>query len=251
MRQLVVAGNWKMNKDLSTGLDLVKKLKETLSATQHSCKVIIAPPFPLLYPIGQLLESSNISLAAQDCATHASGAFTGEVSAQMLTSCRCSYVILGHSERRQYYGENSLSLQQKIQQALDNNLSIIFCVGENQQERESEKHFSVVEEQLISALKDLSAEQMNHFILAYEPVWAIGTGLTATPSQAQEMHRFIRSVVEKQWGETTAQEITILYGGSCNPTNASELFSCPDVDGGLIGGAALDAEKFAAIIKAR
>lgn len=251
MRKLVVAGNWKMNKTLPEGLALVKELKEQLRQTPHACEVIIAPPFPLLHALGEAIKDEKILLSAQDCATHSSGAYTGEVSAAMIASCGCTHVILGHSERRQYYGETSQTLRLKIEQALTNGLTVIFCVGENKEQREGNQHFAVVEEQLLSALGDLTPEQMKHFILAYEPVWAIGTGLTATPAQAQEIHQHIRSVVSAKWGKQTGEETTILYGGSCNPSNAADLFACPDVDGGLIGGAALEAQKFSAIIAAR
>lgn len=254
MRTRIVAGNWKMNKTLPQGLELIDQLitkLRTLQAQTLECKVVVAPPYALLAPLAQKLQGSSVLLAAQDCSAFQSGAYTGEVSAEMLHSCGCGAVIIGHSERRAYHAEGAQLLTEKVKRVFEQGMQVIFCVGENREQRESQQHFAVVEAQVLDALSGFSAQEMSQVILAYEPVWAIGTGLTATPQQAQEIHAHLRSVVAKKWGDETAEATTILYGGSCKPTNAAELFACPDVDGGLIGGAALDADKFFAIIQAR
>ena len=249
MRKKMVAGNWKMNKNLQEGVALATELKN--SVKNPSCEVVIGTPFIHLATIAELLKGSPIAVAAENCADKASGAFTGEVSAEMVASTGATYCILGHSERRQYYHETPEILKEKVELALANGLKPIFCVGEIKEEREANCQNEVVKAQLEGSLFHLSEDDFRKITLAYEPVWAIGTGLTATPDQAEQMHAYIRSLVAQQYGEAVAEDTTILYGGSCNDKNASELFSKPNVDGGLIGGAALVAEKFLAIIAAR
>ena len=250
MRQKIVAGNWKMNKNLQDGIALAKELNETLSADKPNCGVIICTPFIHLASVAQFLNQDIIGLGAENCADKASGAYTGEVSAEMVKSTGANYVILGHSERRAYYHETPEILKEKINLALANGLKVIFCIGEVLADRESGNQNKVVEAQLEGSLFDLTKEQFSNIILAYEPVWAIGTGKTATAEQAEEMHAFIRSVIAKKFGEEAAENVTILYGGSCKPGNAKELFAKPNVDGGLIGGAALKAADFKGIIDA-
>ena len=249
MRTKMVAGNWKMNKNLQEGLDLVNELKAQVK--NPKCAVVIATPFIHLAKAAEIIKGTPIALAAENCADKEKGAFTGEVSAEMVASTGATYCILGHSERRQYYHETPEILKEKVQLALANNLKPIFCIGEIKEEREGNFQNEVVKAQLEGSVFNLSAEDFGKITLAYEPVWAIGTGLTATPDQAEEMHAYIRSLVEATYGKQVAEDTTILYGGSCNEKNAEELFSKPDVDGGLIGGASLVAEKFVAIINAR
>lgn len=250
MRKNIVAGNWKMNMTLPEGIALAKGLNEALSNKQPKCDVIIGTPFIHLATICNEINLQKIGVAAENCADQEKGAYTGEVSAAMIASTGAKYVIIGHSERRAYYSETSKILTKKVNLALNNGLTPIFCVGEKKEEREAGKHFEVVEKQLSEALFNLSAEDFGKIIIAYEPVWAIGTGLTATADQAQEIHAHIRSVIATQYGKTIANDCSILYGGSCNGNNAKELFSRPDVDGGLIGGASLAVEKFMPIIEA-
>ena len=240
-----------MNKTLQEGVALATELKDILAAEKPNCEVIIGTPFIHLATLSNLLKDSVIAVSAENCANKASGAYTGEVSAAMVKSTGAEYVILGHSERRQYYAESYEMLAEKVRLALANGLEVIFCIGEVKEEREAGKQNEVVKAQLEGSVFGLSAEEWKHITLAYEPVWAIGTGLTATPAQAQEIHAFIRSLVAEKFGKQAAEDTTILYGGSCNEKNAAELFACPDIDGGLIGGAALVAEKFLAIIAAR
>jgi triosephosphate isomerase len=249
MRKNVVAGNWKMNKTLQEGTTLAKELQATLKGKSLNCEVIICTPFIHLPAIAALGEST-VKLGAQNCADKTSGAYTGEVSAAMVASTGAQYVILGHSERRAYYGETNATLKEKVKLALANNLTPIFCIGEVLEERESGKQNEVVKTQIEESLFDLSAADFGKLVLAYEPVWAIGTGKTATSAQAQEMHAFIRQTLAGKYGSEVANETSILYGGSCNAENAKELFSNPDVDGGLIGGASLSVEKFLPIIEA-
>lgn len=239
-----------MNKTLSEGVSFIGELKAALAGKPLHCDVIIGAPFIHLASVAQAAEGSPIAIAAENCADKAEGAYTGEVSAAMVASTGARYVILGHSERRAYYGENGAILTDKVRLALDNGLSPIFCIGEVKEEREAGKHFEVVEAQLEEAVFSLSAEDFAKVVLAYEPVWAIGTGLTATSAQAQEIHAHIRSLIAKKYGQELADNTTILYGGSCNASNAKELFSQPDVDGGLIGGASLAVDKFLPIIEA-
>ena len=250
MRKKIVAGNWKMNKNLQEGIELAKELNTVLSADRPNCDVVICTPFIHLASVAPLLDASVIDLGAENCADKASGAYTGEVSAEMVKSTGAQYVILGHSERRSYYHETPEILKEKIKLALANNLKVIFCIGEVLEEREAGKQNEVVKGQLEGSLFDLSAEQFSQIILAYEPVWAIGTGKTATAEQAEEMHAYIRGVIAEKFGADAAENVSILYGGSCKPSNAKELFAKPDVDGGLIGGAALKAADFKGIIDA-
>ena len=245
----MVAGNWKMNKNLQEGVALATQLKNDVK--NPKCAVVIGTPFIHLATVAELLKGSCIKVAAENCADKEKGAFTGEVSAEMVKSTGAEYCILGHSERRAYYHEDYAILQEKVKLALANGLKVIFCIGEVKDEREAGKQNEVVKAQLEGSVFNLSAEEWKNITLAYEPVWAIGTGLTATPAQAEEIHAYIRSLVAAKYGKQAADDTTILYGGSCNEKNAAELFACPDIDGGLIGGAALVAEKFEAIIAAR
>lgn len=245
----MVAGNWKMNKNLQEGLDLAAQLKKDV--INPACAVVIGTPFIHLASVAELLKDSPIKVAAENCADKEKGAFTGEVSAEMVRSTGPEYCILGHSERRAYYHEDYAILAEKVKLALANGLKVIFCIGEVKEEREAGRQNEVVKAQLEGSVFNLTADEWKQITLAYEPVWAIGTGLTATPAQAQEIHAYIRSLVAEKYGKTIADDTTILYGGSCNDKNAAELFACPDIDGGLIGGAALVAEKFEAIISAR
>ncbi|HHT21703.1 MAG TPA: triose-phosphate isomerase [Bacteroidales bacterium] len=250
MRKNIVAGNWKMNKTLQEGLALATELNDVLASATPNCEVVVGTPFIHLASVASAVDTSKIHVAAQNCADKVSGAYTGEVSAAMVKSTGAEYVILGHSERRAYYGETYEILKEKVQLALANNLKPIFCIGELKEEREANKQNEVVKAQLEGSVFNLSAEEFGKIVLAYEPVWAIGTGLTATPAQAQEIHAYIRSLVAEKYGKEVAENTTILYGGSCNPGNAKELFANPDVDGGLIGGASLKAADFKAIIDA-
>ena len=250
MRKKIVAGNWKMNKSLQEGIALATELNDILKADKPNCDVVICTPFIHLASVAGIIDQSVIGLGAENCADKASGAYTGEVSAEMVKSTGAGYVILGHSERRAYYGETAEILKEKINLALANGLKVIFCIGEVLEERESGKQNEVVEAQLAGSLFDLTAEQFANIILAYEPVWAIGTGKTATAEQAEEMHAFIRGVIAGKFGAEAAENVSILYGGSCKPSNAKEIFSKENVDGGLIGGAALKAADFKGIIDA-
>jgi triosephosphate isomerase len=251
MRKKSVAGNWKMNMDLNEGLkfagSIEKHFKENPAGKAH---VILCPPFIHLAGIAEILKHGKVALGAQNCASEASGAYTGEVSAWMIKSTGAQYVIIGHSERRTYYHEDDKLLNKKTVLAIAAGLKVIFCCGEVRTERESEKHFEVVRKQLEKGLFTLPADDFKTVVIAYEPVWAIGTGLTATPDQAQEMHKYIRDLVNDKYGKEIAGDLTILYGGSCKPSNAVEIFSKPDVDGGLIGGASLKIEDFSAIVEA-
>ena len=250
MRKNIVAGNWKMNKTLQEGLSLSKELKELLNNKTVNCDVVIGTPYIHLSEVAKAVEGSKIQVAAQNCANKESGAYTGEISVSMIASTGANHVILGHSERRAYYNETPELLKEKVVLALAENLTPIFCVGEVLEERESEKHFDVVAAQLKESLFDLSKEDFAKIVVAYEPVWAIGTGKTASAEQAQEIHAFIRKTLVEKYGEEIANNTSILYGGSCNGANAKELFSNADVDGGLIGGASLEPAKFLPIIEA-
>jgi triosephosphate isomerase len=249
MRKNIVAGNWKMNKTLQEGTALVKDLQTALSGKTVNCEIIVCPPFIHLASISAIAEKGALKIGAQNSANKVSGAYTGEVSAAMIASTGAQYLILGHSERRAYYGETNAILKEKVKLALANQLIPIFCIGEVLSEREAGEQNKVVETQIRESLFDLSAEDFGKIVLAYEPVWAIGTGKTATSAQAQEMHAFIRKTIAGKYG-TLSEEISILYGGSCNAGNAKELFANPDVDGGLIGGASLAVETFLPIIEA-
>ena len=250
MRKNIVAGNWKMNKNLQEGIALAKELNEALAADKPNCDVVICTPFIHLASVTPIVDKAVIGVGAENCADKVSGAYTGEVSAEMVASTGAKYVILGHSERRAYYGETVAILEEKVKLALANGLTPIFCIGEVLEEREAGKHFEVVDAQIAGSLFDLSAEDFGKLVLAYEPVWAIGTGKTATADQAQEIHAHIRQTIAGKYGQTVADDCSILYGGSCNASNAKELFANPDVDGGLIGGASLAVDKFMPIIEA-
>lgn len=245
MRKKIVAGNWKMNLTKNEGLLLVEGVVNGMN--KSDVKVILAPPFPFLSDAFTVTGQSKVSVAGQNCHQEKNGSYTGEVSAAALQSFGCEYCIVGHSERRQYYRETDEVINEKIKRLLENNLQPIFCCGESLEEREDEKHFEVVGDQIQSALQSFSKDQLKQIIIAYEPIWAIGTGLTASPEQAQEMHAFIRQKLA-QVLVNEAEEISILYGGSVKPNNAKELFSQKDIDGGLIGGASLSATDFLAII---
>ena len=249
MRKKIVAGNWKMNTTVAAGKELAKDIVAAIGQVPKDVQLIIAPPFTHLATVADVIKGSAVALSAQNCADKAKGAYTGEVSAEMIAGVGCTYTILGHSERRQYYGETSETLVAKMALALENGLSPIYCVGEMLSEREAGNHFNVIKAQLEEVLFGLTAEQMAKVVIAYEPVWAIGTGVTATSEQAQEVHAFIRKTLAAKFGKKLADDITILYGGSCKPSNAKELFACPDIDGGLIGGASLKAEDFIAIAR--
>ena len=250
MRKKIVAGNWKMNMNLQDGVALAKEINEALVADKPNCGVVICTPFIHLASVAQVLDQNVVGLGAEDCADKEKGAFTGEVSAEMVKSTGAQYVILGHSERRQYYGETAEILKEKVQLALKNGLKIIFCCGETLEEREANKQNEVVKAELADSVFNLSEEEWKNIILAYEPIWAIGTGKTATSDQAEEMLAYIRSIVAEKYGKNAAEDTTILYGGSCKASNAPELFSKPNIDGGLIGGASLKTADFKGIIDA-
>lgn len=251
MRKKIVAGNWKMNMTLEQSTALIKGLKEELQNFQYdNTRVILAPSFISLSAAVNETSKVNIEIAAQNMSQEKRGAFTGEVSAEMLAAVGVDIVIIGHSERRTYFQEIDAGLKAKTKAALTNNFDVIFCFGEQLEDRENKQHFEVVEQQLKNALFELEAEDFGNIILAYEPVWAIGTGKTASADEAQEMHAFIRSILVKQYNEKLANSVSILYGGSVKPNNAAEIFSKSDVDGGLIGGASLKAKDFSEIVKA-
>jgi triosephosphate isomerase len=247
-RKKIVAGNWKMNKSLQEANMLVEMIMPQVNEFDDVTKIII-PAFPYLHPVSRLVANkANFYVGAQNCHTNAAGAFTGEVSAGMLSSVGCSYVLVGHSERRRYFKETDADFVLKIREALKNDLKPIFCIGETIYERKTDNHFKAITEQLTAVLKEFTVDEFSKFILAYEPVWAIGTGETATSQQAQEMHALIRNLVSDMYDSAIANNVSILYGGSCNAQNAHELFACKDVDGGLIGGASLNADDFCKII---
>lgn len=247
MRQKIVAGNWKMNTTVPEGVELAKAVVAKAGEVPADVKLIIATPATHLVPVAEVVKGSVVALSAENCADKASGAYTGEISAAMVASTGAQYTILGHSERRQYYGETDEKLVEKTKLALGAGLGVILCVGENLEEREAGKHFDVCAEQIKNVLYHFSAEDLKNIVIAYEPVWAIGTGKTATSEQAQEIHAFIRATIAEKFGAELAEETTILYGGSCKPSNAPELFAQKDIDGGLIGGAALKADDFIGI----
>ena len=236
-----------MNTTVPEGVQLAKEVVEKAKDLPANVELVVAPPFTHLACVADVLKGSKVKLSAQNCADHEKGAYTGEVAVNMLTSIGCQYTILGHSERRQYYGETDEKLVVKTKLALEAGLKVILCVGENLQEREAGKHFQVVKEQTENVLFNFTAEDMKNIVIAYEPVWAIGTGKTATAAQAEEIHACIRNVIEGKFGPQVAEDLTILYGGSCKPSNAKELFAEKDIDGGLIGGAALKADDFLGI----
>ena len=250
MRKKIVAGNWKMNMNLQDGVALAKEINEALVADKPNCDVVICTPFIHLASVAQVLNAEVVGLGAENCADKEKGAYTGEVSAEMVKSTGAQYVILGHSERRQYYGETAEILKEKVELALKNGLKVIFCCGETLEEREAEKQNEIVKAELEGSVFHLDAEAWKNIILAYEPIWAIGTGKTATSDQAEEMLAYIRSIVAEKYGNEAAEETSILYGGSCKASNAPELFAKPNIDGGLIGGASLKAADFKGIIDA-
>ncbi|MDR1758419.1 MAG: triose-phosphate isomerase [Bacteroidales bacterium] len=251
MKDKLVIGNWKMNKNFEEAEELLEDIAEALEDWVLRSTVVLCPPFPYLEMATDYAdESGHFACGAQNCAEFEDGAYTGEVSAKMLHDVGVQFCIVGHSERRKYFGESSENLSKKVNLLLENDIIPVFCCGELQNEREHGKQFDVVSAQIKEALFHLTAEQFEHVVIAYEPVWAIGTGLTASPKQAEEMHAFIRTLAEKQYGTEIAYNLHILYGGSCNAQNALELFMQPNVDGGLIGGASLKANDFLAIIEA-
>ena len=251
MRSKIVAGNWKMNKDNKETKQLVKEIRKSIKRLPlENTRVLIAPTFVNLTAAVKRVKKSNIEVVAQNMHQSKNGAFTGEISADMLKGVGVQTVLIGHSERRSLFGETDELLAEKVNAAITNGLEIIFCFGELLEDRTSENHFNVVESQLSKALFHLEATAWGQIVLAYEPVWAIGTGETASPEQAQEMHAFIRNLLKEKYNTALADATSILYGGSVKPTNAQEIFSKEDVDGGLIGGASLNAEDFTAIIKA-
>jgi len=243
-----MAGNWKMNKTVGEAIDLVRELKAAISGVK-AVEVAVAPPFTALYAVRKELDGSSIGLAAQNLYWEEKGAFTGEVSPLMLKEVGCHYVIIGHSERRQFFGETDETVNRRIKAALAQGLKVIFCIGETLKEREEGKTFPVIEKQVEGGLKGLSDKEMKNMVIAYEPVWAIGTGKTATPEQAEEVHRSIRGKIEKLYSREVSEEIRIQYGGSVTPENVKGLMNQPDIDGALVGGASLKAESFSKIVR--
>ena len=250
MKNIIVAGNWKSNVNFSDAEDLIVEIAENSEDRSNKVEVIICPPFVYLEMATDIQQESNLFIGAQNISSHENGAYTGEISGEMLKSMDVNFAIIGHSERRKYFNEPDDILLDKLNMALKNHINPIFCIGELLEERQADKHFEVIKQQLENTVFKLSKEDFEHVTLAYEPVWAIGTGVTASKEQAQEMHAFIRNLISEKFGEVIADECFILYGGSCNASNAYELFSQPDVDGGLIGGASLKADEFLKIIDA-
>lgn len=248
MRQKIVAGNWKMNKTFVEAEDLISEVANNIEDNEPDCEVIVCTPSVFLELAGDYADESQIKTSAQNVSEHESGAYTGEISAAMLASMEVPYCIVGHSERRKYFGETDEVLSEKVERLLENGIKPIFCIGEVLEEREADKHFEVVASQLKNTVFKLNADEFSNIIIAYEPVWAIGTGKTASPEQAQEMHAFIREEIAKNFSGDIAEKCSLLYGGSCNAKNAKELFAQKDVDGGLIGGASLKADDFVKII---
>jgi triosephosphate isomerase len=250
MRKQIVAGNWKMNKNVQESVQLASEIVNAVKElTLNNTRVIVTPTFVNLSEVIKETEGSAVEVAAQNMHQAKSGAYTGEISAEMLTALGLKSVILGHSERREYFGETDALLAEKVNAALENNLEIIFCFGEVLEDRKAGNHYKVVESQINNGLFHLAADKWSSIVLAYEPVWAIGTGETASPEQAQEMHAFIRKIVAEKYNSQVAADVSILYGGSVKPSNAKEIFSKEDVDGGLIGGAALNADDFISLVK--
>jgi triosephosphate isomerase (TIM) len=248
MRKKIVVGNWKMNNTVAESVELATAVAEKVGNGILGCEVGIAPSFPALYEVGKVIEWSDIRLTAQNCHYENDGAFTGEVSARMLVAAGCSHVILGHSERRQYFGESSAVVNRKVKKALDECLNVILCVGETLHERETGLTESIITGQVVEGLDGVS--DISNLVIAYEPVWAIGTGKTATSEQAEEVHASIRATIFGLYGHMAAEHLRIQYGGSVKPSNAAELFSMPNIDGGLIGGASLNVDDFMAIVMA-
>lgn len=251
MRKNIVAGNWKMNTTVAEGVQLAKEVNEAVAAAgELKCDVVIGVPFTHLTAVKDVIDIEKVGLSAENCANKEKGAYTGEVSAAMVASTGANYVILGHSERREYYNETPQILKEKVDLALANGLKIIFCCGESLELRNAGTYEEFIKAELKDSLFHLSAEEFANIVIAYEPIWAIGTGVTATSDQAEEVHAFIRSFLAEKYGETVANDTTILYGGSCKPSNAPELFAKPNIDGGLIGGASLKAADFMGIVTA-
>ncbi len=250
MRTRIVAGNWKMNTLPSEGVVLAKEINQYFKSKDKDAKIIICPPYTHLYEIANQIDQDNVELGAQNCSSEKSGAYTGEISADMLKNLGVKWVIIGHSERRSYYNESDEILFEKVQRVFESELNPIFCCGEVLEQRNNKNHFKVVKTQLENVVFKLNESELKKMIIAYEPVWAIGTGITASPGQAQEMHAFIRKTIAEKFGNNIAESIPLLYGGSCKPNNAKELFGQDDVDGGLIGGASLKANDFIEIVKA-
>ncbi len=248
MRKRIVAGNWKMNKTNSEAVAMVNELKELVKDVQN-VGVVIGAPFTVLSDLAKAAEGSNVKLAAQNMYCAANGAYTGEISPEMLKAVGVEYVILGHSERREYFGETNEFVNKKVRFALENGLKPILCVGEKLEDREAGNTEKVVEDHVVNGLKDVTKEEMANVVIAYEPVWAIGTGKTASPEQAEEVHKFIRDLLTKMYDEQTAQDVTVQYGGSMKASNAKELIAKENIDGGLVGGASLEAGSFAEIVK--
>ncbi len=250
MRKKIVAGNWKMNCTFDEACKLASEVIAMANdEVRNNVEIIVSPPFLYVHPVSRMATGSKVKVAAQNCSSEKAGAFTGEVSAAMISSSGASYVIIGHSERRSFFKETNQMLSKKVDHALENKLIPIFCCGETKTEREGNLQFNVVKLQLEQGLFHLDKEAFKNVVIAYEPVWAIGTGLTATPAQAQEIHAYIRGLIAEKYGMETAEETSLLYGGSCNENNAKELFALPDVDGGLIGGASLKSRSFVTIIQ--
>lgn len=249
MRKNIVAGNWKMNLNRDQGTKLVEEVISLISSDKN-VEVVFSPSFLYLHKVNKMCANDNLlQTASQNISHNESGAFTGEVSAQMVNSLNVKYTILGHSERREYFNETNIELKQKVDLSLKNNLEIIFCCGESLNQRESGVHFDWIKQQLTESIFHLTEKEFEKVVIAYEPIWAIGTGVTASSDQAEEIHQFLRNVIAEKYNENIAENTSILYGGSCNPTNAKELFSKKNIDGGLIGGASLNAENFTRIIK--
>ena len=251
MRKNIVAGNWQLNTTVAEGVQLAKEVNEAVAAAgELKCDVVIGVPFTHLTAVKDVIDIEKVGLSAENCANKEKGAYTGEVSAAMVASTGANYVILGHSERREYYNETPEILKEKVDLALANGLKIIFCCGESLELRNAGTYEEFIKAELKDSLFHLSAEEFANIVIAYEPIWAIGTGVTATSDQAEEVHAFIRSFLAEKYGETVANDTTILYGGSCKPSNAPELFAKPNIDGGLIGGASLKAADFMGIVTA-
>ena len=244
----LIVGNWKMNKTVKDAINLVTSLKKKLKDAKDA-EIVVCPPFTVLCEVNDIVKNSNIGLGAQNVFYEDKGAYTGEISAEMLKDVGCSFVIIGHSERRQHFSENDEITNKKLKKSLEHGLKVIVCVGENMGEREKGEYRSVVEKQARKCLKGVKKEDMTNVVIAYEPVWAIGTGKTATPKEAQEMHSFIRSLLAMVFNEETAKNVKIIYGGSVKPANIKELMMQKDIDGVLVGGASLDAEQFVKIAK--
>jgi triosephosphate isomerase len=248
MRKIIIAGNWKLNKTINEAVDLVEALKKEVTGVTQ-VDIVVCPVYTALAAVKGSLEGSNIGLGAQDCFWEDSGAFTGEVSAALLKDAGVQYVVIGHSERRQFFGETDITVNKRTVSALKHGLIPIVCVGETLEERESQRTFDVIKKQCSGSLAGFSTEEMKKIIIAYEPVWAIGTGKTATPDQAQEVHKYIRKLISDMFEPETAEVVRIQYGGSVKPDNAAELMKQPDIDGALVGGASLKADSFTGIIK--